>query len=283
MQLPVQLLRKPNTHKGDYGYVLVIGASPGLSGAVCLSAQSSLAIGAGLVRVAVPKSLNNIFEIKLTEVMSLPLPEVNGCLCLDSFGTIRKVLDKVDVLIVGPGAGLNNSTQRLIIKIVKSIDKPIVLDADGITALAGDLTVLNKRKNKDLVITPHYGEFSRLINSDVGKIKRERKGLAGKFALRYNLTLVLKGNRSLVTNGRDIFENITGNPGMATAGMGDVLSGLIAGLIAQGLKPFTAAKLGVYLHGLSGDLAVKDKTVNCLIASDIIAYLPKAIKALSKK
>lgn len=279
MQLPAQLLRKSDTHKGDYGYVLVIGASPGLSGAVCLSARAALKVGAGLVRVAVPKSLNNIFEEKLTEEMSLPLPENSGCLCLKSFKVIAEILEKSDVVVVGPGAGLSHETQKLILKIIKSVDKPIVIDADAITALASKVRVINKRKSKQLIITPHYGEFSRLIKTKVEEIKKNRKQLAGKFALRYNLTLVLKGDRSLVTNGREFFENSSGNPGMATAGSGDVLSGIIAGLIAQGLDGYEAAKLGVYLHGLSGDLAAKDKTQNCLIASDLIDYLPQAIKS----
>jgi len=258
---------------------LVIGGSCGLSGAVCLTARAALKVGAGLVRVAVPKSLNNIFEIKLTEEMSLPLPESKGCLCLKSFKAINEILEKSDVVVVGPGAGLNHKTQKLILKIIKSVNKPMVVDADAITALASKRKVLKKRKTKQLVITPHYGEFSRLTKTKVEEIKKDRKQLAEKFALRYNLTLALKGNRSLVTDGSQVFENSSGNPGMATAGSGDVLSGIIAGLIAQGLQAYEAAKLGVYLHGLSGDLAAKEKTQNCLIASDLIDYLPQAVKS----
>ncbi|MCF7907918.1 MAG: NAD(P)H-hydrate dehydratase [Candidatus Omnitrophica bacterium] len=280
MRLPVQLLkRNPETHKGDYGCVLIIGASLGLTGAVCLSARAALKIGAGLVRVGVPKSLNNIFEIKLTEEMSLPLADKGGSLTESAFSQIEKVLDKVDVLVIGPGASLANPTRKLILRIIRDVDKPIVIDADAISALASDLSVLDKRKTKQLIITPHYQEFSRLVKVDIEEIKKNRKELAGNFALRYNLTLVLKGNRSLVVRNKEFFENDSGNAGMATAGSGDVLSGIIAGLVAQGLKPFEAAKLGVYLHGLSGDLAVKDKTESCLIASDLIDYLPQAIKS----
>ncbi len=280
MRLPAQLHRNnPNTHKGDYGYVLIVGASPGLTGAVCLAAKAALKSGAGLVRVAVPKSLNSIFEIKLTEEMSLPLSEKEGCLCESSFKQIEPVLERSDVLVVGPGAGLKQCSRRLILNILKSVDKPVVLDADAITALASDIRVLKRRKNKKLIVTPHYGEFSRLVKKSIDLVKKKRNELAVNFALSYNLTLVLKGNRSLVTNGKKVFENTSGNCGMATAGMGDVLSGIIASLVAQGLNCFDAAKYGVYLHGLSGDLAAKEKTKNCLVASDVIDYLPKAFKS----
>jgi len=283
MRLPVQLLkRKPDTHKGDYGYVFVLGGSPGLTGAVCLAANAALKIGAGLVRVGVSKSLNNIFEIKLTEVMSFPLADKGGYLCYEAFGQIKEILDKIDIMVLGPGAALKDTTQRLIVKIIKEIDKPTIVDADGISALASKLDILKKRKTKDLILTPHLGEFSRLLKLDKEKIKKNRKELVKKFALRYNLTLILKGHRTLVSDAKRIFENNTGNPGMATAGMGDALCGMVAGLIAQGLSCFEAAKLGVYLHGLAADFAAKDKTQNCLIASDAIEYLPKALRAFRK-
>jgi len=284
MRLPVQLLkRKPDTHKGDYGHILIIGGSLGLSGAVCLCARAALRSGAGLVTVGVPKSLNSIFEIKLTETMSLPLADKGGALSQEAFSNIKSFLKKADLIVLGPGAGLGASTKRLIVKIIKEIDKPMVVDADALTALASNLEVLLKRKTKTLILTPHLGEFSRLIKLDVGKIKKKRKGLVKEFALRYNLTLVLKGNRTLVSDGHRTFENNTGNPGMATAGSGDVLSGIIAGLLSQGIGQFKAAKAGVYLQGLAGNSAAKERTENCLIASDIIEHLPSAIKSLLKK
>jgi len=275
VQLPKRLV---DTHKGTYGHVFIVGGSLGLTGAVCLCAQASLKIGAGLVTVGVPRSLNDVFEIKLTEEMSLPLPDKNGYLSTSAFKEIHTFSGKASVIVLGPGAGHKNHTQKLIAKIIKSNNKPLVVDADGINALALYPHVLDKRKTKDIVLTPHLGEFSRLIKLDKEKIKTQRKSLVKETALRYNLNLVLKGNHSLVSDGRELFENSTGNPGMATAGMGDVLTGIVAGLIAQGLSCFEAAKLGVYLHGLAGDLAAEDKTQNCLIASDVIEYLPKAIK-----
>jgi len=278
MQLLVRLRRKNDTHKGDYGHVFVLGGSVGLTGAVCLCSQAALRIGAGLVTVGVPKSLNSIFEIKLTEVMSLALPDKFGALCLKAFGDIKGKLKKINVLTLGPGAGLNSDTQKLMLKVLGEVDKPMVIDADAINSIASNLGVLKKRKSKKVVLTPHLGEFSRLIKLDAGKIKKNRKELVKKFALRYNLTLVLKGHRTLVSDGKSIFENTTGNPGMATAGMGDVLAGAIAGLIAQGLNCFEAAKVGVYLHGLAADYAAKGKGQLCLIASDVLSYLPVAVR-----
>jgi len=280
MRLPVQLLkRRPETHKGDYGHVLVIGASYGLTGAVSLCARAALRSGCGLVTVGVPRSLNFIFEIKLTEIMSLSLKESRkGVFSVAAFTQVKNFSKKTDVLALGCGASRNISAQKFMRKIIQYIDTPCVVDADGINALSGHLGVLSKRQKKNLILTPHYGEFSRLINKSVNYIVKKRKALAKEFALRYNLTLVLKGHHSIVTDGRKFFENKTGNPGMATAGSGDVLSGIISSFVAQGFEMFDAAKSGVYLHGLAGDYAAKEKTQSCLIASDIIDYLPKAIK-----
>lgn len=279
MPLPAQLLkRKPDTHKGDYGHLLVLGGSLGFSGAVCLSAEAALKIGTGLVTVGVPGSLNNIFEIKLTEAMSLPLAEDRGVLSCEAFQKIRKFSDKIDLIVLGPGAGLKDTTKKLVIKVIKEIDKPIVVDADALTALAANLKILLTRKTQKLILTPHLGEFSRLLKLDISEIKKNKKKLVKEFALRYNLTLILKGKDTLISDGKRIFVNNTGNPGMATAGAGDVLAGIVGGLVAQGIGRFEAAKTGVYLHGLAGDCAARDKTQNCLVASDLIEYLPKAIK-----
>lgn len=283
MQLPVPLLRrKVDTHKGDYGYVFVLGGSVGLTGAVCLCARAALASGAGMVRVGVPCSLADIFEIKLTEIMSLPLADKRGYLSLKSFKKITEIIEKIDVIALGCGASVEPSPRKLNLKVIEEIDKPLVIDADGINALAGNLDVLKKRKTKKIVLTPHLGEFSRLTGLSVNEINRDRKTLAKEFALRYNLTLVLKGHCTLVCDGERMFENSTGNPGMATAGSGDVLAGIIAGFLAQGLEIFEAAKIGVYLHGLSGDYAAENKTQSCLIASDIIENLPKALQTLQQ-
>jgi len=280
MKLPKQLIkRKSDTQKGDYGYVFVLGGSPGLTGAVALCANSALRIGAGLVRTGVPESLSHVLAIKLTEATTLALKEDRGYLSLQAFEQILKLLERIDVIALGGGACYTPSVRGLLLKVIKEIDKPFVIDADGLNALSTDLNVLKERKSKNIVLTPHMVEFSRLTKLTLKDIEEKRKELVKEFAFKYNLTLVLKGHCTLISDGKTLFENNTGNPGMATAGCGDVLTGIIAGLMAQGLDTFTAAKVGVYLHGLSGDLAAKDKTEACLIASDIIEYLPKAIKA----
>ena len=283
MKLPKQLIkRKSDTQKGDYGYVFVLGGSPGLTGAVALCANSALRIGAGLVRAGVPESLSHVLAMKLTEATTLALKEDRGYLSLQAFEQILKLLERIDVIALGGGAYHTPSARGLLLKVIKEIDKPFVIDADGLNALSTDLNVLKERKSKNVVLTPHMVEFSRLTKLSLKDIEEKRKELVKEFAFKYNLTLVLKGYHTLISDGKTLFENNTGNPGMATAGCGDVLTGIIAGLMAQGLDTLTAAKVGVYLHGLSGDLAAKDKTEACLIASDIIEYLPKALKKANK-
>jgi NAD(P)H-hydrate epimerase len=283
MKLPKQLLkRKSDTHKGDYGYVFVLGGSPGLTGAVSLCANAALKMGAGLVRAGVPASLGNIISAKLTEATGIFLNEENGYLSEKGFNQIEDLLERIDVIVLGGGASQELSARKLLLKVVECIDKPMVIDADALNAISTDLAVLERRKSKNIILTPHYVEFSRLTKLKVEAIKEKRKELVKDFAFKYNLTLVLKGHKTIISNGKELFENNTGNPGMATAGSGDVLAGIIASLIGQGLDCYTAAKTGVYLHGLAGDLAVKEKTEICLIASDIIEYLPKAIKTLTR-
>lgn len=282
LSLPPEFIRKSDTHKGNYGHVLVVGGSPGMTGAVSLCALAALRIGAGLVTVGIPESLQAIFQIKLTEIMSCPLADIKGKLCTASLRKILDILDKITVIVCGPGAGLAKTTQDLMIRIVQEVDKPLVVDADALTAIALHKEALSERATKNIILTPHLGEFLRLIKSDIPTIKKRRKELVKDFALRYNLTLVLKGNNTLVSDGKSLFENTTGNPGMATAGMGDVLAGIIGGLVAQGLTAYEAAKFAVFIHGLAGDFAASVKTQQCLIASDVIEYLPKAIKSLKK-
>ena len=285
MRLPVQLRkRNPDTHKGDYGHVLIVGASPGLTGAVCLCAQGSLRAGAGYVTVAVPASLNTIIEIKLTECMSLPLPQTASAgISLQAYRKVARFAGKADVLALGPGAGREPSTQKLLRKLIETAQKPVVIDADGINALCSHGACLAKAKKRNCILTPHEGEFSRLIKKPVDEVRRDRKGLANSFALKYNLVLVLKGNRTIVTDGERFFENPTGNPGMATAGSGDVLTGIISAFLAQGLPPFEAAASGVYMHGYAGDLASRAKGQVSLIAGDIIEYLPQAFLKSARK
>jgi len=297
--------RKKNVSKTDFGHLLVIAGSGGMSGAAVLCARAALRIGVGLVTVACPKSIYSTVAGQVPELMTLPLPETETqSLNFLAFSTIVEFISKrkVSVLAVGPGLSTHLETSKLV-KSLFSLDIPIVLDADGINALQGQVTggklqVASLKKAKArVIITPHPGEFARLINEDKEKIQKNRALYAKNFAKENEVICVLKGYQTIITDGEKVYLNPTGNPGMATAGSGDVLTGMIAGLIGQlqvtsyrlevrEFKEkdilFNAAKIGVYLHGLAGDLATKEKTEMATIAGDIIEKIPEAIKAVKK-
>ncbi|MCX7927924.1 MAG: NAD(P)H-hydrate dehydratase [Candidatus Omnitrophica bacterium] len=286
MQLPPQLLlRKKNSHKGDYGHVLIVGGSLRFSGAVALAAEAASRSGTGLVTVAIPRSIVNIFlKKKPKEIMTLPLKDTkNGTLSLSCFNQIKSFLKNIDVLAIGCGLTQESQTQRFIRKVIKEVSCPQVIDADGINALVGHLELIKNRK-QDIILTPHPGEMARLLHISVDKIQKDRKNIALEFVRRYNVILVLKGYETIVaSNLNGIFVNNTGNPGMAKGGSGDVLTGIIAAFRAQGLNAFDAAKYGVYLHGLAGDIASKKFTQIAMTASDIITNIPNAIKKCSRR
>lgn len=280
----MQLLhRRPNAHKGDFGHIFILSGSSRFSGAVVLCAEGTLRSGAGLVTLGIPKSLNSaIIKIKPKEVMTLPLPETRqGTLSLAAYKKIKDFVKNIDVLVIGPGLGKDKSTYALARKIV-TLNKPIIIDADGLNALVGYLGLLPVTSYQlpvTRILTPHPGEMARLCDIGIKKVQANRKYIAQKFAKDYKVTIVLKGHNTVVADYKDnLYVNKTGNPGMATAGSGDVLTGMIAAFLGQGLDAFNAAKYAVYLHGLAGDLAAKEKTQLGMIASDIIAKLPEAIK-----
>jgi len=295
MQLPTRLLhRKSNTHKGDFGHIFILAGSARLSGAGVLCAESAMRLGAGLVTLGIPKSLNKaIIKIKPKEVMTLPLPETKeGTPSLAAYERIKEFIKNIDVLAIGPGLGQNKATQSLARKVVSNIKIPMVIDADGLNALVGHLESVKVstpplragagskcQSVKDIILTPHPGEMARLLGTSIAKVQRKRKEIAKRFAKDYKVTVVLKGQNTVVTDYKgNLYINRTGNPGMATAGSGDVLTGMIAAFLGQGLNAFEASKYAVYLHGLAGDLAAKEKTQLGMIASDIIAKIPEAIK-----
>ncbi len=284
MRLPAQLLRrKADSHKGDYGHILILAGSSRFSGAGLLCAESALRSGAGLVTLGVPESINlALIKVKPRELITFPLPETKeGTLSLTAFSKISVLLKDVDVLIIGPGLGRNKSTYALVRKVMRKAIQPKVVDADALNALSGFPAVLKAHKGQ-LILTPHQKEMSRLFDIDVNLIKNNRKMIAKKYAKHYNSIIILKGNNSIVTDGlKRFYINRSGNPGMATAGSGDVLSGIAGAFLAQGLDSFQAAKYATYIHGLAGDLAAKDKTEMGLIASDIIDRIPDALKMSS--
>ena len=278
MKLPSILLkRKAKTHKGDYGHLLVIGGSPGLTGAAALCSLSALRAGAGLVTLGIPESLNAILEVKLTEVMTKPLPETKEkTLSPEALPQVLEFSKKIDGFAIGPGLSTQRETADFLLSLLPRVDKPTILDADGINILAREITVLKKVKSA-LVLSPHPGEMARLLKKDISEVQKNREKIARDFAGEYGVVLVLKGYKTVVADQKgNVYINETGNPGMATAGSGDVLTGIIGAFLAQGLESFSAAKFAVYLHGLAGDLATQEKGEASLIASDILEKLPEA-------
>ncbi|MBI4552963.1 MAG: NAD(P)H-hydrate dehydratase [Candidatus Latescibacteria bacterium] len=268
----------PNAHKGDRGRVVVVAGSVGLTGAAGMACQAALRIGAGMAMLGTPESLADVMAAKLTEVMTRPLPETPArTLSLDAQHGIDELLAWGNVLAIGPGLSRHEETSELVRRVVARSPRPMVIDADGLNAFTGRSELLASRAS-DAVITPHAGELSRLIGRPAGEIQADRAGIARQTARTLGVTVVLKGAGTVVADptGR-VSINPTGNPGMATAGSGDVLTGAIVGLMAQGLRPFDAAMLGVYLQGRAGDLAAAALGRPCLIAGDLIDWLPRAM------
>ncbi|MDE2997448.1 MAG: NAD(P)H-hydrate dehydratase [Gemmatimonadota bacterium] len=270
--------RPPDAHKGDLGRVVIIAGSTGFTGAAALSAQGALRSGAGLVQVGVPESLNDILEVKVTEAMTRPLPEVrkHRCLALRARGDVQRLVEAADCVALGPGLGTHRETVELVRRIVHDIQAPLVLDADGINALAGAPENLRMR-TAPTVVTPHPGEFARLTGLGKEAVRSDPVGSAQALAGEAGVIVVLKGAPTVVAvPGGRAYVNPSGNAGMASGGSGDVLTGMLAALIGQGLDAETAACLGVYLHGLAGDLCAERTGQAGLIAGDVAAALPGA-------
>lgn len=281
MRRPLPLLRNnPNRHKNDFGHVLILAGSSSMLGAAALVGLAAMRAGAGLTTIGVPKSLNSVLHQKISPViMTLPLPETReGALSKTAFPKIMSKLKNVHVLALGPGLSRDEHTQKLTLKIIAHCPLPMVIDGDALTALAEDISVLQKN-TAPKILTPHPGEMARLTGFKKDFIEKSRKKIARDFVQNFQCTLILKGHQSIVASAKgELHVNPTGNVGMATAGSGDVLTGMIAAFLAQGLAPYDAARLGVYLHGLAGDLAAKEKTTISLIATDIIEKIPLALK-----
>lgn len=286
MPLPAPLSRRnPHQHKNDFGHILVLAGSARMLGAAALTCQAAMRAGAGLVTLGIPRSLNLTAQKKISSVvMTLPLAETPGqALSLKALTTLQKELYRYQVIALGPGLSRDHSTQKLILKIISMCDVPLVIDADALNALATQLTALHKQNNIR-ILTPHAGEMGRLINKRISNNEKQRILIARQFAQEHNCILTLKGRRTIVADpqGR-IYINTTGNVGMATAGSGDILTGIIAAFLAQKLKAFDAVKLACLVHGRSGDLAAKEKGKISLIATDMIEKLPQAIKFTEKR
>ncbi|MBN2168792.1 MAG: NAD(P)H-hydrate dehydratase [Actinobacteria bacterium] len=271
--------RRPDAHKGDSGRVLVVGGAPGMTGAAAMCSRAALRTGAGLVTVGVPEGLHDIFEIKLTEVMTRPYSQTEEkTFSLKAADEILEVAGGFDVLAIGPGISVNDETAGMVRKLVMEAEVPVVLDADGLNAMVGHTDIFRARK-APLVITPHPGEMSRLLEREVALVQADRVGTALAAAKDWGTTVVLKGANTVTADAEGrVRINSSGNPGMASAGMGDVLTGCIASLIAQGCSPFDAAVAGVYFHGFSADLVASMDGTRGMVAGDVIRHLPLAMR-----
>ncbi|MEI9477068.1 MAG: NAD(P)H-hydrate dehydratase [Deltaproteobacteria bacterium] len=271
--------RRADTHKGDYGHLLVLAGSVGKTGAAAMVCEAALRMGAGRVTLGIPKSLNPIMEMKLTEVMTEPLPETpKQTLSLKAFDSILRLCEDKKAVVIGPGIGTAKDTQALILKLVKALKLPVILDADGLTALATQPKSLPST-NRSLVLTHHPGEMARLLQSTPKEVQEDRIGISRNFAQTRHLYLVMKGHRTLIATPQgEIFINPTGNPGMASGGTGDVLTGMIGGLICQGMDILPSLQVSVFLHGLAGDRVASEKGEKSLVATDIIHNLPVVLQ-----
>jgi len=268
-------------HKGAFGKVAVVAGSTGMTGAASLAAMAALRSGAGLVTLGIPASLNEILENKLTEVMTRPLRDHGtGCLQEEALDDVLDLVKDADVLAIGPGLGKSSSVFEVLRNILGRIDISIVLDADGLNHISRDISLLSKHTGP-VVITPHPGEMARLTGLSVAQIVGSPVETAQKFSQETGTVVLLKGATTVVCHpdGR-LYFNTTGNSGMATAGSGDVLTGIIAGFIAQGYGPFEAAVLGAFVHGYAGDLAADAYGQAGMVAGDILEALPLALKEM---
>lgn len=273
--------RIENSHKGTYGKASIIAGSRGMSGAAILTALAALKSGIGGVELYIPESIDLIISTKVAEIITHPLKETQkGMMNIGSIGQIIKGIQKGNVVAIGPGCGNSNEIFELIKQILEQIDLPLIIDADGLNALSKEVEILKKRQSK-VILTPHIGEMARLIDRPKEEVIKNQVEVAKEFAKEYDIILVLKSARTIIAlpNG-DIYINTKGNSGMSTAGTGDILTGIITALVAQGIKAEIAAVLGVFIHGYSGDIMVKETGASGMIAEDIIKGISEVFKAL---
>ena len=284
MMRPMLHRRDRQAHKGHFGHCLIIAGSTGKTGAAALSANSAVRTGSGLVTLAVAESIHTILEIKTTEAMTVPLPDSgSGYLTNSAFPAIEKLLVGKDAVAIGPGLDRHPGTYALVQNLVETVTLPLVIDADGLNALAEDITVLKRKKSEQVILTPHPGEMSRLLGTSISDVDAIRISVAQEFARNFGVYLVLKGARTIIASpDGSAAINGSGNPGMATGGMGDVLTGIIVSLLGQGYAAWDACRLGVFLHGFTADMIAEEKGETGINASDVLEKLPYAYNKLLK-
>lgn len=271
--------REKNSHKGYYGHLALIGSSIGKAGAIIMSAKAALRAGAGLVTIGGPKSLKDTFGSHIIEPMYHPIDDIDGFISGEGVHRAIQFLVNKDALLIGPGLAVNDHILEFFFEIINKINLPIVIDADGINCLSKNKDILKIKKDIPIIVTPHPGEMARLAEIKITDVIDDPLNVAIDFAKAYNVHLVLKSATTIYADpsGKVIFSTY-GNPGMATAGTGDVLSGIIASFLAQGYNVKEAISLALMLHGIAGDEAAREKGENALIATDIIEKIPVVLK-----
>lgn len=274
--------RKRDSNKSTFGHLLILAGSVGLTGAAVLASKAAMRAGCGMVTLGCPESLNQIFETKLTETMTLPLPETeNSTLHVDSLKTILSTIDsrKCNGVLIGPGLGNHPFTTELVVQLIKKSPCPVIIDADAVNAVSKYSSDVLADTEAPIILTPHPGEFSRLLDIPTDQIQRNRLEALSSFTKKNKAVTILKGKNTLVSSGvSKVYVNLSGNSGLASAGTGDVLSGIIASFLVQGMTPIEAACCGVYIHGKTADYAVNYTGERSLIASDLIKFLPDILR-----
>ncbi|MCF6287312.1 MAG: NAD(P)H-hydrate dehydratase [Candidatus Hydrogenedentes bacterium] len=274
--------RPRDGHKGTFGHTFVIAGSRRYPGAMRLTCEAASRSGVGLVTAGIPRSLADVAAMALLECMSLPLPDTaGGVLGHDALELALPFSADKESVVLGPGLSTELETRRFVHALVPRITSPLVIDADGLNLLAVEVSILAGRKPCSTILTPHPGEMARLSGLDTRGVQAQREAIAQEFAAAHQVVVVLKGHETVVASPDGaVAVNSTGNNGMATGGTGDVLAGLLGGLLAQGMPTWDAARLGVWLHGYAGDCAAQQFTARAMIARDVIACIPQAFAAL---
>lgn len=265
--------RDVNAHKGNFGRILLLCGSRGYTGAAALASLGALRCGAGLVYLGVPESIYAIEAVKLTEPIVFPLPEEDGMLSELAVDKIAQMLPNMDAVLIGPGLGQSAGTFAVLKTVLEKFSGSVVIDADGINLLAGHIDLLRGR-TAPTILTPHEGEFTRIS----GQVPKDRIEAATEFAANNQVILLLKGHRTVITDGTACYINHTGNPGMAVGGSGDVLAGMITALLGQGVSPLQAAACGAWLHGAAGDICVKEIGQYSMLPTDMLKVLSRLLK-----
>lgn len=265
--------RKPDSHKGDYGRILLLCGSMGYTGAAALAAMGALRAGAGLVYLGVPQSIYAIEAVKLTEAVVFPLPDRDGMLDASALDKLLPMLENMDAVLMGPGLGVSQGTEAVVTTVLRQYDGPVVLDADGINLMTAHKDILRGR-TAPTILTPHAGEFVRFG----GVLSEDRTESALKLAVELGCLVLLKGHRTVITDGHRIYVNPTGNPGMAVGGSGDVLAGMIVSLLGQGIEPLAATACAAWLHGAAGDRCAQTLGQYGMLPSDMLQELPRLMK-----